>query len=218
MGAGGRGVARLRRLPDRRPTGRSRSSCSSRSKRAERQPSLGSGRSGARCSLVLMTSSIRRSMVRSDRSLPASASMRSRASRMASAFGTRNPPGRRVPSISPSRIMSRIVPGDRSRTHATCRVESRLFHVARVGAAPSNRDGDPMGRHYNHVLNADQTRWAIWIRLPQVSSKTAVVTGPISVGSWVKRTPSSRQPLVLGLHVVDGERGERDAVVDQRRP
>ena len=32
-------------------------------------------------------------------------------------------------------------------------------------------------------------RWAIWIRLPHVSSKTAVVTGPISVGGWVKRTP-----------------------------
>lgn len=34
---------------------------------------------------------------------------------------------------------------------------------------------------------------AIWIRLPQVSSKTAVVTGPISRGSWVKRTPRSRR-------------------------
>ena len=30
---------------------------------------------------------------------------------------------------------------------------------------------------------------AIWMRLPQVSSKTAVVTGPISVGGWVNRTP-----------------------------
>ena len=30
----------------------------------------------------------------------------------------------------------------------------------------------------------------IWIRLPQVSSKTAIVTGPISVGSIVKVTPS----------------------------
>ncbi|PAZ16262.1 hypothetical protein CLM62_09080 [Streptomyces sp. SA15] len=34
---------------------------------------------------------------------------------------------------------------------------------------------------------------AIWIRLPQVSSKTAVVTGPISKGSWVKRTPRPRR-------------------------
>lgn len=34
---------------------------------------------------------------------------------------------------------------------------------------------------------------AIWIRLPQVSSKTAVVTGPISRGSWMKRTPRSRR-------------------------
>lgn len=34
---------------------------------------------------------------------------------------------------------------------------------------------------------------AIWIRLPQVSSKTAVVTGPMSSGSWRKRTPSPRR-------------------------
>ena len=27
---------------------------------------------------------------------------------------------------------------------------------------------------------------AIWMRFPQVSSSTAVVTGPISVGCWVK--------------------------------
>ena len=33
---------------------------------------------------------------------------------------------------------------------------------------------------------------AIWIRLPQVSSRTAVVTGPRLCGSWVKRTPSAR--------------------------
>ena len=39
---------------------------------------------------------------------------------------------------------------------------------------------------------------AIWIRLPQVSSSTAVVTGPISAGSWVKRTPSAREALELG--------------------
>jgi hypothetical protein len=38
-------------------------------------------------------------------------------------------------------------------------------------------------------------REAIWIRLPQVSSKTAVVTGPISAGSCVKRTPKSRSRL-----------------------
>ncbi|CAL9355876.1 hypothetical protein SUDANB15_00556 [Streptomyces sp. enrichment culture] len=34
---------------------------------------------------------------------------------------------------------------------------------------------------------------AIWIRLPQVSSKTAVVTGPVSRGSWTKRTPRPRR-------------------------
>src|SRR5215218_4681163 len=33
---------------------------------------------------------------------------------------------------------------------------------------------------------------AIWIRLPQVSSNTAVVTVPISSGSWVNRTPRPR--------------------------
>src|SRR5690606_479751 len=34
---------------------------------------------------------------------------------------------------------------------------------------------------------------AIWIRLPQVSSNTAVVTGPMSTGSWVKCTPRARR-------------------------
>src|SRR5690606_1312654 len=33
---------------------------------------------------------------------------------------------------------------------------------------------------------------AIWMRLPQVSSNTAVVTVPMSSGSWVNRTPSAR--------------------------
>jgi membrane associated rhomboid family serine protease len=32
--------------------------------------------------------------------------------------------------------------------------------------------------------------WVSWIRLPQVSSNTAVVTGPSSTGSWVNRTPN----------------------------
>ena len=57
---------------------------------------------------------------------------------------------------------------------------------------------------------------AIWMRLPQVSSRTAVVTGPISVGGCVNRTPSAAQPLELGLDVVDGERGEGDPVGDER--
>lgn len=34
---------------------------------------------------------------------------------------------------------------------------------------------------------------AIWMRLPQVSSRTALVTSPISRGSWVKRTPRPRR-------------------------
>src|SRR4051812_25994468 len=39
---------------------------------------------------------------------------------------------------------------------------------------------------------ADQ-ELAIWIRLPQVSSRTAVVTRPICAGSCVKVTPRSRR-------------------------
>jgi hypothetical protein len=35
--------------------------------------------------------------------------------------------------------------------------------------------------------------WVIWMRLPQVSSKTAVVTGPWLVGGWVKRTPRAQR-------------------------
>jgi hypothetical protein len=51
--------------------------------------------------------------------------------------------------------------------------------------------------------------------LPQVSSKTAVVTGPISAGSWVNWTPIA-QSLELPLDVIDGKGGERNAVFDQR--
>ncbi|MBK4997907.1 hypothetical protein IAE37_000183 [Pseudomonas sp. S31] len=35
-----------------------------------------------------------------------------------------------------------------------------------------------------------QCFWAIWIRLPQVSSNTAIVTGPRAVGSFVNLTPA----------------------------
>ena len=38
----------------------------------------------------------------------------------------------------------------------------------------------------------------------------------MSVGSWVKRTPSPRSRSYSRPDVVDGERGERDAVGDQR--
>ena len=54
--------------------------------------------------------------------------------------------------------------------------------------------------------------WAIWMRLPQVSSSTAVVTGPIGVGGCTKRTPGLGEPVELGVDVVDRERRERDAV------
>ena len=43
------------------------------------------------------------------------------------------------------------------------------------------------------------------MRLPQVSSRTAVVTGPISVGGCVNRDAQAAEPLVLGLDVVDAE-------------
>jgi hypothetical protein len=49
--------------------------------------------------------------------------------------------------------------------------------------------------------------------LPQVSSSTAIVTGPIWVGSIVNRL----EPFGFGRDVVDRERGARDAVADQRR-
>jgi len=38
----------------------------------------------------------------------------------------------------------------------------------------------------------NHTGWAIWMRLPQVSSNTAVVTGPIAAGSCVNFTPRAR--------------------------
>jgi len=48
-----------------------------------------------------------------------------------------------------------------------------------------------------------KVRWAIWIRLPQVSSNTAVVTGPVSrqrprrkAPSSIESTPSSRATSV----------------------
>ena len=62
---------------------------------------------------------------------------------------------------------------------------------------------------------ADQ-ELAIWIRLPQVSSRTAVVTGPICGRLLGECDPERAQPLVLRVHVGDGEGGERDAVGDQR--
>ena len=57
---------------------------------------------------------------------------------------------------------------------------------------------------------------AIWMRLPHVLSKTAVVTGPMSIGGCVNRTPRPTRRFVLGGDVVDGERCERDAVLDER--
>ena len=50
---------------------------------------------------------------------------------------------------------------------------------------------DGLGRAINWEP-ADYGSLMIWMRLPQVSSNTAEVTPPISVGSWVNRTPLER--------------------------
>jgi hypothetical protein len=44
-----------------------------------------------------------------------------------------------------------------------------------------------------------------------LQSKTAVVTKPMSTGSWTNFTPSA-QSVKLGLHIIDGERDVRDTV------
>ena len=54
------------------------------------------------------------------------------------------------------------------------------------------------------------------MRLPQVSSKTAVVTGPIVGRRLGEPDAEPAEPIVLGLDVVDRERRERDAVLDER--
>ena len=61
-------------------------------------------------------------------------------------------------------------------------------------AAPAGADGARGAEATPNRVAGYCWGWvAIWIRLPQVSSKTAVVTGPISRGSWVKRTPRARR-------------------------
>ena len=71
-------------------------------------------------------------------------------------------------------------------------------------------------RHDRGRLRQAAACAAIWMRLPHVSSKTAVVTGPIGVGGCVNWTPRPAEPIELGLGVVDGERRVRDAVLHQR--
>jgi hypothetical protein len=56
---------------------------------------------------------------------------------------------------------------------------------------------------------AGQVLAATSMRLLQ--SKTAVVTKPMSTGSWTNFTPSA-QSVKLGLHIIDGERDVRDTV------
>ncbi len=63
------------------------------------------------------------------------------------------------------------------------RFESSTAHQVplRVRLHPHSKRDSLVGRRYVCIN---------WIRLPQVSSKTAIVTLPISVGSIVKATPS----------------------------
>ena len=70
-----------------------------------------------------------------------------------------------------------------SRASSASSSRSRSPRSAPPRAAPA---GSRSGPHRAQPI------WAIWMRLPQVSSRTAVVTGPISVGSWVKWTPRPR--------------------------
>jgi len=50
----------------------------------------------------------------------------------------------------------------------------------------------PFGGPFQRKGSSAYASCTIWIRLPQVSSRTAVVTSPISVGSWVNLTPFDR--------------------------
>jgi hypothetical protein len=56
------------------------------------------------------------------------------------------------------------------------------------------------------------------MRLPEVSSKTAMTAGPMSVGGWVKCDAFLGQPFVLGLQVVDGELRHGDSVLEECVP
>lgn len=63
-------------------------------------------------------------------------------------------------------------------------------HSPRPDAAPADRE-----RHLCGTVERAYFRAASWMRLPHVSSKTALVTGPISSGSWVNRTRRARSRL-----------------------
>lgn len=74
---------------------------------------------------------------------------------------------------------------------ADLRLEGRAARHAEIRR--DERDGYvciDLGSEAPGRPSAGYFRCAIWIRFPQVSSNTAVVTGPISAGSWVNRTPS----------------------------
>ena len=89
-------------------------------------------------------------------------------------------------SCSPRRWRPATSPWSRSsRCASTCRPSRR---PPRCCAAWSNADG---GRADRAAPSHPAVGLAIWTRLPQVSSRTAVVTSPMSSGSWVNRTPRS---------------------------
>lgn len=78
------------------------------------------------------------------------------------------------------------------------------------GAAGQTRSGPAAG-----VPRLGSLRRAIWIRLAQVSSNVAVVTGPIWADSWVNPT-ELLQPGDPGGEIVHGGGRVGDAVADQR--
>jgi hypothetical protein len=111
----------------------------------------------------------------------------------------------RRPLIHPAHIPH----GNRRTRPAVAGNSPQLQCRPRQPAVPVGRDIRRAGRSWLVV--------AIWIRLPQVSSNTAVVTAPIATGSWVNRTPSPAKSLELQVDVVDGERGEGDRIALRRR-
>jgi hypothetical protein len=64
---------------------------------------------------------------------------------------------------------------------------SEAVSLLRGGGSPIPAGAEVVGAHQGE--RAPYPWLTIWIRLPQVSSNTAVVAGPAWTGSWVNRTP-----------------------------
>src|SRR5690606_12377802 len=84
------------------------------------------------------------------------------------------------------------------------RTGTALAVLATLSGVPPTQAVDWVRKHYHPravetrrqrawVASGSRRRYATglvnWMRFPQVSSNTAVITGPISAGSWVNRTP-----------------------------